>query len=176
MKRDYKFGEYYSPLDIVKIAKKKLKSMKWSVLLLPISAIFFLFNIITSIMLYPIFILNKIFFDFKARHVKTKSLIFLIIWLFADFLHDVLYALYWFFMPINRLFAVAYMVFPKRVIYLSNQTVIIPNRIVKEFKKVFRTKTQKYKDEKAENFELDFFMFFNSIIADAKKEVDDSQD
>ena len=174
MKKTYKFGEYYSPLDMFKIAKKKLKRTKWSVLLLPISSILFLFNIITSIMLYPLFILNKYFHKFQVNYVKTTSVFNHILKLIADFLYDIIYTLYWFFMPINRLFAIVYMAFPSRVVYYSNQTILLSYREVAELKENLRAEVYDALQDVAEReiaacFEKEFFLLVNNIISDAQK-------
>ena len=48
LKKHYGFGEYYSPRDILKITKKKLKKTKWSALLLPINLVLFVFSLVDT--------------------------------------------------------------------------------------------------------------------------------
>lgn len=186
MKKDYKFGDYYSPLDIVKIAKKKLKRMKWSVLLLPIGAIIFLFNVLLSIALYPLFILNKYFNKLKIYYTPRTLFVGQTVKLLADILHELFYCFYWILMPINRFFVTVYKIFPNRVVYFSNQSTIWYADDINEVKERYRTQFYEIfncNNEECPNkddsrliedlFEADFFKLVYDSVPYINNDIED---
>ncbi len=179
IKKLYKFGEYFSPLDVVKIAIKKIKRINWSALLLPISTILFLFNLILSIMLYGVFTLNKYFCKLEIRCTAKTLAIAKIVAYLVDALHDIFYRLYCVTMPFLKFCITIYKIFPNEVVYYSNQTTLWTAKEVAEVKEQYRAKFNKSIDalkkytkvnltdlEISDCFEEDFFTKVNEVIVE----------
>ena len=60
----YTMGEYYTPLDILRIANEKLRSKERFVFIafFGFRLVLFLIAFVMSIIIYPIFLINKLFY------------------------------------------------------------------------------------------------------------------
>lgn len=184
IKKNYAFGEYFSPRDVLNIARKKIKRANWWLLLIPLSSVMLLFNILLSMILYPIFVLNKLFCKKitpscngpYASNILAVSII--------KITHDVIYLTYRLTMPILRFCVTVYKVFPNRVVYFSNQTTLLfdedLSEIKAEYKITFFENVQKIAEknhdsythsELSDLFEADFYCLVNNMMPQLQDEL-----
>ena len=183
IKKNYAFGEYFSPRDILNIARKKMKCVNWWLLMLPIRALMFLFNMLLSIAVYPIFVLNKFFckikVDFTSNDAITKTAM-----AFIKIAHDISYILYRITMPILGFCVTVYKIFPSRVVYFSNQTTLLYAEDLSEIKakyktsfyenieKIAQTNQDSYShSEISDLFEADFYFLVNDMMPQLQDEI-----
>ncbi|MDE6372851.1 MAG: hypothetical protein K2L61_04835 [Clostridia bacterium] len=184
IKKKYAFGEYFSPRDILNIARKKLKCLNWWVLLLPISAIMFLFDIILSIIIFTIFILNKSFCKMKYLSYDNESAITKLVSAIIKAAHDISYIMYRIAMPILRFCVTIYKLFPNRVVYFSNQTTLLFAEDISEIKAKYKASffenvekiAKKNHDsythsELSDLFEADFYCLVNNTMPQIQEEI-----
>ena len=59
---EYVLGEYYTPIDLIKIALLKYETINWTLLLFPVRICVFFLIFSLSIFAFPFYLINKIFY------------------------------------------------------------------------------------------------------------------
>ncbi|MDE6473680.1 MAG: hypothetical protein K2L70_01080 [Clostridia bacterium] len=184
IKKYYALGEYFSPRDILNIARKKIKCANWWLLLIPIRAVMFIFNILLSTLLYPIFVLNKFFCKTLIPSCNQEVAINKMTIIIIKIAHDIIYISYRIAMPILGLCVTVYKIFPSRVVYFSNQTTLLfaddLNEIKERYKisfyesvdKIAQTNQDDYSHtELSDLFEADFFCLVNNMMPQLQDKI-----
>ncbi len=184
IKKYYALGEYFSPRDILNIARKKIKCVNWGLLLIPIGAVILIFNILLSALFYPIFVLNKFFCKTLIPFCNQEVAINKIANNIISIAHDIIYITYRIAMPILGFCVTVYKLFPNRVVYFSNQTTLLfaddLNEIKERYKisfyesveKISKTNQDDYShSEISDLFEADFFCLVNNMMPQLQDEI-----
>ncbi|MDE5911771.1 MAG: hypothetical protein K2H24_05500 [Clostridia bacterium] len=184
IKKNYAFGEYFSPRDVLNIARKKSKFINWWLLLIPIRAILLLFNILLSAIIYPIFILNKLFCKIIVPSCNQQNSTNKIALLIIKIAHDIVYIMYRIAMPLLGFCVTVYKICPNRVVYFSNQTTLLFAKDLNEIKarykisffenieKIAQTNQDYYShSELSDLFEADFFCLVNNTVPQLQDEI-----
>lgn len=118
---EYSLGEYYTPIDLIKIVLLKYKTINWTLLLFPVRIIIFLLTLSLSILAFPFFLINKIFYRLNKLG-EDFFIVELIMW-FVNIFYFMSYWIYRIISLIEFLFCELYQTIPPKTHYVSFETV-----------------------------------------------------
>ena len=118
---EYSLGEYYTPIDLIKIMLLKYKTINWTIFLFPVRIIVFFLIFSLSIFALPFFLINKIFYLLN-KIGEDYIIIAFLMWL-INFFYFVSYWIYKIVSIIEFLICQLYQAIPPKTNYISFTTV-----------------------------------------------------
>ena len=118
---EYEKGEYYNPLDILKILKLKYSHLNWRILFFPIRLLIFIPLLIFSIINFPIFIFTKLFF--RLNKIGENYIIIELIMWFINIFYFISYYIYKTILVVINILCFLYQKIPPCTYYISQTSV-----------------------------------------------------